>query len=304
MLFECAAESYLPLLQTFDRLVAEGISPRSTIGLTPILAEQLTDPQFKHQFIDYLEMRARGAAENRDEFKTQKQSHLAHLAEQWRVHFLAIRDSFRGRYQSDIIAGFRRLQNDGHVEIITSAATHGYLPLLGRDESLQAQVKLAVTSYQRHFGRPPRGFWLPECGYRPRYHWASPLPDAGPQQPLLRKGVEEFLAESGLQYFIVDSHTLLGGAATGVYLERFAGLQSLWERFRASYRPGPVDVEKSPTSPISSTPPSRTPRPSPSSPATNAPAPKYGAATKDTPATAGTSTSTRSTFPAATATGA
>ena len=249
MLFECAAESYLPLLQTFDRLVAEGISPRSTIGLTPILAEQLTDPQFKHQFIDYLEMRARGAAENRDEFKTQKQSHLAHLAEQWRVHFLAIRDSFRGRYQSDIIAGFRRLQNDGHVEIITSAATHGYLPLLGRDESLQAQVKLAVTSYQRHFGRPPRGFWLPECGYRPRYHWASPLPDAGPQQPLLRKGVEEFLAENGLQYFIVDSHTLLGGAATGVYLERFAGLQSLWERFRASYRPGPVDVEKSPHQP-------------------------------------------------------
>ena len=249
MLFECAAESYLPLLQTFDRLVAEGVSPRSTVGLTPILAEQLTDPQFKHQFTDYLEMRARTAAENRDEFKTQKQPHLAHLAEQWRAHFLAVRDSFRGRYQSDIIAGFRRLQDDGHLEIMTSAATHGYLPLLGRDESLQAQVKLAVTSYQRHFGRPPRGFWLPECGYRPRYHWASPLPDAGPQQPLLRKGVEEFLAESGLEYFIVDSHTLLGGAATGVYLERFAGLQSLWERFRASYRPGPLDVEKSPYQP-------------------------------------------------------
>jgi len=246
MLFECAAESYLPLLQTFDRLVAEGISPKVTLGLTPVLSEQLADPDFKQQFTDYLEMRARAAAENRDEFTTNKQKHFADLAERWRSHFCSIRDDFLHQYGADLLAGFRRLQDGGHIEIITSAATHGYLPLIGSDVSIQAQVKQAVSSYQRHFGRPPRGFWLPECGYRPRYHWASPLPDAGPQEPLLRKGVEEFLSENGIQYFIVDTATLLGGAAVGVYLERFAGLQRLWEQFRASYKPGPVDVQKSP----------------------------------------------------------
>ena len=246
MLFECAAESYLPLLRTFDRLVSEGVSPKVTLGITPILAEQLADADFREQFAEYLENRSRTAGENRDEFRKANQPHLADLAEMWRAHFLAIRDSFRDEYGSDLIGGFRRLQDDGHIEVITSAATHGYLPLIGRDESVQAQVKQAVKSYQRHFGRPPRGFWLPECAYRPRYPWASPLPDAGPQEPRLRKGVEEFLAENGIEYFIIDTATLLGGAAVGVYMERFPGLQRLWERFRASYRPGPIDLERSP----------------------------------------------------------
>jgi len=246
MLFECAAESYLPLLDTFRRLIAEGVSPKVTLGITPVLAEQLADPAFKHQFVEYLDMRVRTAAENVEDFKQSKDTQLADLAEMWRKHFLRAKESFLNDHGADLIAGFRALQNAGHIEIITSAATHGYLPLLGTDESVQAQVKQAVSSYRHHFGRQPRGFWLPECAYRPRYAWTSPLPDSGPQQPHLRKGVEEFLAENGLQYFIVDTATLLGGAAKGVYLERFAGLQHLWEQFRASYSPGPIDVKKSP----------------------------------------------------------
>ena len=246
MLFECAAESYLPLLQTFDRLVAEGVSPKVTLGITPVLAEQLAHPDFKRQFVEYLEMRARTAAENRDGFQKTNQSHFAELAEMWRGHFAELRKTYEEEYGADLIGHFRRLQDDDHIEIITSAATHAYLPLIGTDESIQAQIKQAVSSYQRHFGRPPRGFWLPECGYRPRYSWASPLPEAGPQAARLRKGVEEFLAENGLDYFIVDTQTLLGGATTGVYLERFAGLQRLWEQFRASYKPIGVSADKSP----------------------------------------------------------
>ncbi len=246
MLFECAAESYLPLLEVFDRLLSEGISPKVTLGLTPVLCEQLAAPDFRQQFSDYLDERARTAAENREQFTNAKESELAALADSWHQHFLATKASFLDRYDGDLVAGFRRLQEGGHIEVITSAATHGYLPLIGTDESVQAQVKQAVSSYRRHFGSAPRGFWLPECAYRPRYEWASPLPDAGPQTAHLRKGVEELLAENGLHYFIVDTATLLGGAATGVYLERFPGLQRLWEQFRASYKPGPVDVEKSP----------------------------------------------------------
>ncbi len=246
MLFECAAESYLPLLEVLDRLVAEGVSPKVTVGITPVLAEQLADPEFKSQFAAYLDLRARAAAEDRAQFQGAGQGQLADLANRWETHLRATRRAFQETYGGDLIGAFRRLQDGGHIEVITSAATHGYLPLLGSDECLQAQVKQAVRAYQRHFGRPPRGFWLPECAYRPRYPWASPIPEAGPGQPVLRKGVEEFLAENGLQYFIVDTQTLMGGATAGVYLERFPGLQQLWERFRASYRPGPASVEKSP----------------------------------------------------------
>jgi len=246
MLFECAAESYLPLLQVFDRLVEEGVSPKVTMGLTPVLCEQLSHPDFPDQFAHYLDLRIRSAAENREEFTESGQADLADLAEMWRKHFLGIKRDFQERYASDIIAQYRRLQDGGHLEIITSAATHGYLPLIGSDESVQAQIKQAVRAHTRHFGRPPRGFWLPECAYRPRYAWASPLSDVGPQDPRPRKGVEEFLAENGISYFLVDTSTLMGGATSGVYLSRFGGLQRLWEQLRASYQPTAVDVTKSP----------------------------------------------------------
>jgi 1,4-alpha-glucan branching enzyme len=49
-------------------------------------------------------------------------------------------------------------------------------------------------------------------------------------KPELRKGVEEFVAEAGLRYFIVDSHLLAGGEALGVYIDRFEALRRLWER--------------------------------------------------------------------------
>jgi len=246
MLFECAAESYLPLLRVADRLVYEGVSPKMTVGITPVLAEQLAHPDFKEQFSDYLSHRAEAAEQDRDQFQKEGQAHFEGLADNWRKHFVDLHDRFLHQYGGDLISAFRRLAEAGHIELMTSAATHGYLPLLGWDECVQAQVKQAVAAHRRHFGVQPRGFWLPECAYRPRYSWASPLPEAGPREPRLRKGVEEFLAENGLSYFMVDTATLLGGAAAGVYLERFAGLQQMWERFRASYRPGPVDVSRSP----------------------------------------------------------
>ena len=50
---ESAAECYLPLLHALDRLEKEGIRPRWTVNMTPILAEQLEDPAFKDEFEYY-----------------------------------------------------------------------------------------------------------------------------------------------------------------------------------------------------------------------------------------------------------
>ena len=78
------------------------------------------------------------------------------------------------RIGGDIPGTFAELQRAGHIEIITCAATHGYLPLLSRDESIHLQLRTAVETHRRHFGRAPRGIWLPECAYRPRYEWTPP----------------------------------------------------------------------------------------------------------------------------------
>ena len=163
----------------------------------------------------------------------------------WEEHHRELLRTFREDFHEDLLKVFRGLMDKGILEVITSAATHGYLPLLGRDTCVQAQVKQGVAAYKRHFGREPKGFWLPECAYRPRYPWVPPLADLA-TEPVLRKGVEEFLSENGLDYFFIDSHLLKGGRAIGVYKDRFEALERLWERFASQFQERPEEQDKSP----------------------------------------------------------
>ena len=76
------------------------------------------------------------------------------------------------------------------IDILTCAATHGYLPLLRENpEAVRAQLKTAVTEHKRLFMSAPLGIWLPECAYY--------------------EGLDELMAESGLRYAVLDGHGLL-----------------------------------------------------------------------------------------------
>lgn len=231
-LLEVTAESYIPLLDALNDLVDEGYSPKVTIGLTPVLVEQLADESFKYEFAAYARMRAKAAAADAKEFGKLKEEHLAYLAGFWHDYYSTALNHFKKRYNRSLVKAFKDLQDAGHVELITSSATHGYSPLLSQDVSIQAQVKQGVQTYERHFKRPPVGYWLPECAYRPAYRWSPPLQPKGRTiEPYDRKGVEEFLSENGLKYFIAESHLLHGGETRGVYIDRFGALQKLWSQF-------------------------------------------------------------------------
>ncbi|MFH1007012.1 MAG: 1,4-alpha-glucan branching protein domain-containing protein [Candidatus Latescibacterota bacterium] len=243
-LSEAASETYIPILDVLTDLVAEGISPKLTMGITPVLSEQMAHRAFRAELGSFLAIKIKSAIADRRAFLRVGDRQMADLARMWERYFTRIRDHYRDHYGEDIVGAFRQLQDQGHIEIITCAATHGYLPLLGRDVSVQAQIKQAVATHTRLYRRPPRGMWLPECAYRPRYEWSPPV--GTPQKPALRKGVEEFLSENGIEYFITDSAMLRGGRAIGAYLERFEGLQQLWERFSSGYVERDVAVEKTP----------------------------------------------------------
>jgi 1,4-alpha-glucan branching enzyme len=242
---EATAETYLPILDVLERLVSEGISPKLTLGITPVLTEQLRHPSFADEFKGYLATKIEAARADIREFKATKEPHMAKVAAMWEDFYTATYDAYTDKYGEDIVKAFSELQRQGHIEIITCGATHGYFPLLSRDESIQAQVKQAIASYRRNYGRKPRGIWLPECAYRPGYRWTPPVEGSG-LKAYDRKGVEEFLSENGIEFFIIDSHLLEGGKAIGVYLDRFEALEKLWGRFSESYRPRPVDPSKSP----------------------------------------------------------
>ncbi|MBD3401714.1 DUF1957 domain-containing protein [candidate division GN15 bacterium] len=203
-LCEAASETYLPLIAAVERLAGEGYHPKLTFGLSPILCEQLADERFGEEFYRYLSEKQTAAHRDRDTFAAQGDEHFTGLAERWEQLYAETRDTFE-RLGGDIIGRFRQLQDHGYLEIITCGATHAYFPLLARDETVSAQTKLAVENYRKHFGRPPRGIWLPECGYRPAGPWSPPVMSGGLPERYHRKGIEEFLAENNLDFFVADT---------------------------------------------------------------------------------------------------
>jgi 1,4-alpha-glucan branching enzyme len=205
-LHEAALETYIPLLNALFDLEKESISGRITITLSPVLVEQLTDQDVRTNLERYLLEKIRAAEADRDHYQAAGDSEREALAGFYLEVFRNIRASYEDRFKGDLVAGFRRLQDVGRIEIATSAATHGYLPLLDRDESINLQLKTAVTSYERHFGRPPRVIWLPECAYRPAVVWQD-----GRERP----GLESFLARHGLRLFFADSHMIEASQVVG-----------------------------------------------------------------------------------------
>jgi len=205
-LHEAASETYIPLLDGLYDLVETGYSIRLTIGLTPVLTEQLSDPLILDHLSTYLEERCAAAEQDISRFEALGDGHRAYLAgfyRDWYVHTL---HAFRERFQGDLIGAFRKLQDEGYIEILTSAATHGYLPLLGRDSSIYGQLRTGVECYRRHFGRLPQAVWLPECAYRPAYV---------SEEGHIRPGLESFLAELDLKLFFSETHAIEGGEPVG-----------------------------------------------------------------------------------------
>lgn len=207
-LLEAAAETYLPLLRVLTRLERDEVPANFNLNLSPVLLEQLAHPHFIAEFPQYLQRKITAAREDEAFFLQMGDGHLAETARMWGGFFSTALEDFRA-LDGDIVAGFRRLADAGVIEVLTCAATHGYLPLLGTDESVRAQVRLAVQAHERHMGQRPRGIWLPECGYRPAGEWQYPVSGADETAPgpgFERIGIEHALAECGLEYFFVDSH--------------------------------------------------------------------------------------------------
>jgi 1,4-alpha-glucan branching enzyme len=215
-LHEAAAETYLPLLRVLARLEKDGIALHCNLSLSPVLLDQLTHPLFVDEFPKYVTRKIVSAREDEAFFIQSGEHHYAETARFWHRFFTQALEDFKG-LEGNIVAGFRRFHEAGIIEVITCCATHGYLPLLGTDESIRGQIGTAVQTHLRHFGEAPKGIWAPECGYRPAGMWSYPVtrPDGSSVGPdFQRVGVEQALAEAALDFFFVDTHLVEESHAT------------------------------------------------------------------------------------------
>ena len=184
-LYEAITETYVPLLKMMERLVEDRIDFRLTFSMSPTLLSMLRDPLLQSRYLNRLDSLIELA---REEMKrTAKDPDLHRLAVMYWDRFVQIRDAFAGDYHKDLVEGFNRLMNLGRIEIVVSAATHAYLPLLSIVPSaVREQIGVGIRHYEEVFGSKPRGFWLPECGYYP--------------------GVEEILKGFGIDFAVLETH--------------------------------------------------------------------------------------------------
>lgn len=185
--YEALSECYIPLIWTIEKLLQDDIDFKLTVSLSPPLLCMLDDTFLQERYIRHLE----GMLELCEkEVRRTRGTPFEPVAEMYQYRYRGVYDTFCRRYQRNLLTAFKAFQDSGSVEVITSAATHGYLPLMmEHPEAARAQVAVGVRTYQRYFGQKPRGIWLPECAYAP--------------------GIDDILKEQGIQYFFTDSHGIL-----------------------------------------------------------------------------------------------
>ncbi len=186
-LYEAITATYLPLLEVWQGLVRDGVPFRVTMSMSPPLVTMLRDDVLKLRYAGYLD-RLQMLANDEKRRTAAGDPRLHRLAWWYGERFARLKSLYDG-IAGDIVGAYARLQEQGVLDIITVGATHGYLPVIRQPEARRAQISVAVDDYRRHFGRMPRGIWLPECGYT--------------------DGVDKLLADHGLRYFFMDAHGIL-----------------------------------------------------------------------------------------------
>lgn len=187
-LYEAITETYLPLIHMLEDFEREGVPCRLTMTLSPSLMSMLGDSLLQERYLRHISRLIELAHKEID--RTRHQPEFNETAQHYLEDFTRAQDTFSRRYACDLTRAFKHFQDAGLLEIITCGATHGYLPLLNRNErAVAAQIETAAAHYESVLGRRPRGIWLPECGYYP--------------------GVDRFLKDAGIRFFITDTHGVL-----------------------------------------------------------------------------------------------
>ncbi|TFG35179.1 MAG: DUF1957 domain-containing protein, partial [Nitrospirales bacterium] len=156
-LYEAITETYIPLLEVFSRLINDGVDFRITVSLSPPLIEMLDDTFLRERYLRHIGRLIE--LSEKELFRTKGDIHFEPVVKMYHERFLQCRHFFESAGK-DLVSVFRSLQETGKVEIITSAATHAFLPnLFLYPQAVKAQLTVGAEHYKRHFGKNSNGIW-------------------------------------------------------------------------------------------------------------------------------------------------
>lgn len=182
-LYQAWSQAYLPVTDLLERFAEEGRRDLLTLGVTPVLAAQLDDPETlrnMHTWLGLWQLRAEEAAMSGD-------AHLRELARDEFRRAGRAQDLFASRWRHGGTAVLRRIADAGVIELLGGPLTHPFLPLLD-DRVARLALRAGMDDHMLRFGHRPAGIWSPECGYR--------------------TGLEELFADQGVERFVVDGPAL------------------------------------------------------------------------------------------------
>src|SRR5580658_6669442 len=125
-LFEAVTETYIPLIQVLENWRRDGIDARLTLSLSPTLCTMLQDGLLRRRYELHLDSLIELA--EKEIHRTHWDRAFRELAWMYHHKFSLARDTWRA-HEGNLVSAFRRFQDEGRIEIITTAATHALLPL-------------------------------------------------------------------------------------------------------------------------------------------------------------------------------
>ncbi len=183
--FEAITETYIPIIKLLNELIHENVSFKLTISISPSLLAMMEDALLQDRYLAHLD----GLIElsEKELERTRNEPHFRWLAKMYRQLFVEARDIFVNHCNGKLSSAFKKFCESGAIELITTSATHGLLPLLSaQPKAVAAQIVTGLKYFEHVFGFRPQGIWLPECGYYP--------------------GLDTILRRQGIRFIVLESH--------------------------------------------------------------------------------------------------
>ena len=124
-LYEAITETYIPILDVFEKLTEDSVDFRLTISLSPPLVEMFNDELLRERYDRHLnkllELSYKEIERNR------KDAAFEPLAKMYNERLKRAKYLYEEKYKRDLTGAFKYFQDIGKIEITTCGATHGFL---------------------------------------------------------------------------------------------------------------------------------------------------------------------------------
>ncbi|MCR4790517.1 MAG: DUF1957 domain-containing protein [Treponemataceae bacterium] len=188
ILFYAISQTYLPLLNMFANLEADGVPFKMGMTISPTLCAQLSNPIMQQNYINWLDRLIALGEKEVERYPEGSQKNI--LARQYLKKAKQDKIDYVETFDKNLLSRFSYYAKRGNLELFATCATYAFMPHIADfSEALNAQIEEGLLSHKHFFDFAPEGFYLPHLGYT--------------------NGIEKNLRAYGLNYTIIDSKGLL-----------------------------------------------------------------------------------------------